>query len=81
MKFDKSRLFELYEDSLLGLKEMTEHQKVERTASKDSSNQGTPCMIIRRIPLSSEESGRDRKKALLNRGRITVEPGSKQQLS
>ncbi|OLP75615.1 hypothetical protein AK812_SmicGene44561, partial [Symbiodinium microadriaticum] len=29
VKFDKSRLFELYEDSLLGLKEMTEHQKVK----------------------------------------------------
>ena len=77
MKFDKSRLFELYEDSLLGLKEMTEHQKVERTGSKDSSNQAIPCMIIRRILLSSKESGRDRKKAWLNRGRITVEPGSK----
>ncbi|CAE7242554.1 unnamed protein product, partial [Symbiodinium sp. KB8] len=29
VKFDKSRLFELYEDSLLGLKELTEHQKVK----------------------------------------------------
>ncbi|CAE7244682.1 unnamed protein product [Symbiodinium sp. CCMP2592] len=29
VKFDKSRLFELYEDSLLGLSELTEHQQVK----------------------------------------------------
>ncbi|CAE7244695.1 unnamed protein product [Symbiodinium sp. CCMP2592] len=29
VKFDKSRLFELYEDSLLGLKELTDHQQVK----------------------------------------------------
>ncbi|CAE7244678.1 unnamed protein product [Symbiodinium sp. CCMP2592] len=29
VKFDRSRLFELYEDSLLGLKELTEHQQVK----------------------------------------------------
>ncbi|CAE7911298.1 unnamed protein product [Symbiodinium necroappetens] len=29
VKGDKSRLFELYEDSLLGLKELTEHQQVK----------------------------------------------------
>ena len=33
VKVDKSRLFELYEDSLLGLKELTEHQQAEREHS------------------------------------------------